>query len=635
LTHVRDDVKRCVAPLASIALTHDRACHLLVRAVNASSLSALAVLAAGLALVLAAATGAVACHGGSSGNAVADASATDSGDEMAMPCNEAGAFDSGVDAATVTLPTACALPPQGCNPLDATGCDTSGGQTCDLARTGSFECAPVGSAGPAALGAACDGLAGPFCGPSLTCLAGQCVTFCCADSDCSGSGSCVPLPAMRASGGNVGTCVAPGADDAGAPDATPVDAGADGGPTVVGNHVAVFEGRGFLVPWTSWSDAITRELAWYQTTCGQVSGYPVFATAVHLDGNCQLSKDDAIPAMQDGTGILSYLEYYQLGNRQNPQLLAVARSIADYLVGEAVTPDAGAYPAFPRSTGQAEAVPQPPDCGTQDDQPYEIEPDKGGIAGHALMMLAAETGDATYSTAALHIAQTLAATMVAGTPSSTPWPFRADYRTGAGRGVVSSNLSYILRLFDDLLPAHPELSKPRAQLWSYIKNVQIPDLSCSGYPLWVQFFEDGDFELNRNAWAPLSLARYLLEQQSALDPDWQADTAALLDFVNENFVDVIQGFPVCVEQDFDREPFGGILSTYGAVNAMYAKVAGTTPQRLHAYQALTILVYAINDDGCPVDLALSAGRGGWQEDAHLDKLHNFADALNAFPDWAN
>lgn len=65
------------------------------------------------------------------------------------------------------------------------------------------------------------------------------------------------------------------------------------------------------------------------------------------------------------------------------------------------------------------------------------------------------------------------------------------------------------------------------------------------------------------------------------------------------------------------------------------KIAQTLAERLHAYQALTLLVYAINDDGCPVDLALSAGRGGWQEDAHLDKVHNFVDALNAFPAWGN
>ena len=147
--------------------------------------------------------------------------------------------------------------------------------------------------------------------------------------------------------------------------------------------------------------------------------------------------------------------------------------------------------------------------------PYEIAPDKGGIAGHALMQLSAATGDATYASAALRIAQTLVANMAPGDAASTPWPFRADWRTGASRGPVSSNLSYILRLFDDLLPTHPELAAPRAALWSYIKGYQLPDIYCGG-SLWVECFEDGQFDLNRNAWAPLSLAAYMIEQQVAL-----------------------------------------------------------------------------------------------------------------------
>jgi hypothetical protein len=608
-------------------------------------LARLAPLACALATSVAGLAGLAACHstpGSAGGN---DASASHgAGEEGVSPCLDGSLPEASTDAAaaTVALPATCGLPPQACSPLGATGCDIAAGQTCDLAQSGSFACARVGPGAGAALGQPCDGVAGPFCGPSLTCVAGQCAAFCCADSDCPGSASCTALRAMRASGGNVGTCALAGTADAGSAEAgfdAGFDAGedaalGDAGPPVVGNHVAVYEGRGFLVPWTPWGDALSREMSWYQSTCPRVSGFPIYATAVHLDGNCQVTVADAIPAMQDGTGILSYLKYYAMGQRQDPQLLAVARSLADYLLDDALTPDGGAYayPGFPRSTGHAEAVPQPADCGTQADQPYEIEPDKGGIAGHALMMLAAETGDATYTNAALRIARTLVANMVPGTATSTPWPFRADYRTGAGRGSVSSNLSYILRLFDDLLPTYPELQKPRAQLWSYIKNVQIPDVLCLGH-LWVQFFEDGAYTLNRNAWAPLSLARYLLEKQDALDPDWKADTALLLGFVNDNFVDEVQGFPVCIEQDFDRKPFGGILSTYGAVLAMYAKAVGTTAERLHAYQALTILVYAINDDGCPVDLALSSGRGGWQEDAHLDKIHNFVDALGAFPEW--
>jgi hypothetical protein len=44
-------------------------------------------------------------------------------------------------------------------------------------------------------------------------------------------------------------------------------------------------------------------------------------------------------------------------------------------------------------------------------------------------------------------------------------------------------------------------------------------------------------------------------------------------------------------------------------------------------------LYGIDEDGCPRDSLIENKRGGWQEDAHTDKIHNFMDALRAFPEW--
>jgi hypothetical protein len=58
-------------------------------------------------------------------------------------------------------------------------------------------------------------------------------------------------------------------------------------------------------------------------------------------------------------------------------------SMGDYLVAETLTPGGGSYPRFTRSTGLRQQFPLAADCGSQSDRPYEIEPDKGGIAGYA------------------------------------------------------------------------------------------------------------------------------------------------------------------------------------------------------------------------------------------------------------
>ena len=407
-----------------------------------------------------------------------------------------------------------------------------------------------------------------------------------------------------------------------------------GDPVRLGGHAARYAADGTLLPWTAWTDALAREMAWYQR-CPDEQGYPRFISMTFLDGDYQpiAGRPDSIPATQNGLGIISYLKYHRFTGRTHPEYLRTARLMGDYLLREALTPDEGRYPKFPRSTGHRGAFPQPPDCGSQDDRPYEIQPDKGGIAGYALLELAAETHDERYAAAARQIARVLAANMRPGDATHSPWPFRADYRTGEARGEISGDMAYILRLFDRLLArGDKEFAAPRAQLWTWIHDRQLPDAAGAGR-LWVEFFEDHHNQTNRTAWAPLALAAYLLEERDRLSPAWQAEAKTLIEFVNRNFVRARFGVAVCGEQDEDLDPWGGINSTWGAVLARYTAATGSPEYRRLGEQALTLCLYAVDEDGAPRDSLHNAARGGWQEDAHTDKVHNIVDALEACPDW--
>ncbi len=403
----------------------------------------------------------------------------------------------------------------------------------------------------------------------------------------------------------------------------------------IGNHKAVYDRNGALLPWTSWTDALSREMNWY-LQCPLEFGYPRFVWMTFMTGNYlpDPNRTDFIPATQNGMGIISYLKYYTYDPLKNKKLIAWAKYVGDYLVKESCTPDSGAYPRFTRSTGICAKMPQPPDCGTQGDAPYDIQPDKGGIAGYALLLLYKQTKEKIYFEQALHNARVLVQNMRDGDSLHSPWPYRADYRTDVARGDVSSNMTYILRLFDELLGLnYDEFKTPRARLWDWIRNYQIPNASKDGM-LWAQFFEDHHRPENRNAWSPLNMVRYLIERKQELDPDWQKHSRELIDFVNRTFTGIRSGVTVCGEQDFDRNPWGGIVSTYGAVLAMYAKATGTNEFKNLARGALNFAIYATDEDGCPGEQASYPCRGGWQEDAHTDKIHNFLDAINAFPEWA-
>jgi hypothetical protein len=404
---------------------------------------------------------------------------------------------------------------------------------------------------------------------------------------------------------------------------------------IIGNHPAVYDAEGILLPWTSWTDAITREMNWY-FACPLERGYPRFVVMTFMDGDYQAiaKRPDFIPAMQNGMGIISYLKYYAWTRKGNPKTLEFARYMGDYLVKESLTPDGGRYPRFTRSTGTREMFPQPADSGCQADKPYEVEPDKGGIAGYALVLLYEETNDQRYLDQALQNGRVLAANMQSGDDQHSPWPFRVDYRTGEGRGPIAANMSYNLRLFDKLLDhGYTEFRQPRERLWKWIAQYQIPSLTKDG-SLWVQFFEDHAEDGNRNSWSPLNLARYLIEKREALDPEWKGDAKVLIDFAAKYFTSVRDGVPVCGEQTTDKNPWGGADSTYGAVLAMYSAATGSMQYKALAWQALNYSLYAVNDDGCPRDGAWHPGRGGWQEDAHTDRIHNYMDAIAAFPEWA-
>ncbi|MGA8027640.1 MAG: hypothetical protein WB992_10870 [Bryobacteraceae bacterium] len=404
----------------------------------------------------------------------------------------------------------------------------------------------------------------------------------------------------------------------------------------LGSHQAKYAADGSLVPWISWSDALDREMAWY-LKCPDDHGYPRFVSTTFMDGKYEPlpNRPDCIPSMQNGMGIVSYLKYYRYKHGSDQRFLEVARSMGDYLVREALTPDAGKYPRFTRSTGWRHEFPQAPNSGSQDDRPFEIQPDKGGIAGYALVLLYAETKNKPYLDQALQNARVLVSNMGRGDNTHSPWPFRADYRTGEARGDLSGNMTYILRLFDKLIATgYSEFQKPRDALWAWIRDYQIPSASKDGM-LWVEFFEDHHSQKNRTAWAPLNLARYLIEEKQKIDSDWQSHAKLLIDFVSKTFTSIRYGVAVCGEQDEDRDPWGGINSTYGAVLAMYSAATGSPEYKRVARQALTFTMYAVDEDGCPRDSLLDDHRGGWQEDAHTDKVHNIIDALTAFPEWAN
>ena len=339
-------------------------------------------------------------------------------------------------------------------------------------------------------------------------------------------------------------------------------------------------------------------------------------------------------------GILSYLKYWRYRGKSDPQVLATARKMGDYLVREARTPDRGPYPGFTRSTGNHTSFPLI--SSSQGDLKYGvnvIEPDKGGIAGYALVELYQATHDSRYLDQAAHNAHVLAKNMRKGDARHAPWPFRVDSVTGQHWGERSGDMVYILRLFDDLIAlGKKQYQAPRDALWNWIVTYQFAAGEGRDESLWIQFFEDMTVEDNRNSWAPLNMARYLIERKESIDPDWKRHAAACIDFAVRHFgVERPGGVLLMGEQDTDRRAWGGACSTFGSVAAMFYAAGGGEKYYEMAYRNLSWVTYFIRDNGVVCDQTGAwdmLREGGWQEDCHTDVVHNFMDAISAVPQFA-
>ena len=374
-----------------------------------------------------------------------------------------------------------------------------------------------------------------------------------------------------------------------------VDLSSDNLPTTqsekIGFHQTVYDVDGKLLPWTTWDDAIDREMNWYLNCPLDTHGYPIFVFTTFMDDDYKGYKSDIIPCTQDGMGIISYLKYWEYKGKTYQKALEWAKKMGDYLVYESLTPNEGAYPRFTRSTGNNSDFPiRRSSQGGAEYGENVIEPDKGGIAGYALVKLYEATRERRYLEQAIRNADDLMKNMRAGNASRSPWPFRVDAVTGTSWGERNGNMAFILRLFDALLAkGHDKYQEPRNDLWSWIKNYQIPAPDAGSENLWIQFFEDFAVEDNRNSWAPLEMARYLIEKRDTLDSDWYRDAEKLIQFSLTYFsVAKNGGVTLMCEQDTDMRPWGGACSKLGAVAALFYAAGGPERCREIAYRNLGV-----------------------------------------------
>jgi hypothetical protein len=429
-----------------------------------------------------------------------------------------------------------------------------------------------------------------------------------------------------------------------------------GAPTILGFFTPKCDANGLLLaPFAGGvQEAVDRSVAYYAAAPYDLPlshNFQPFVWATFMSGFDYLPTSlDIIAGMQDGMGLLSYVKLYKrakAGRGGNATAaLSAAVQLGDYLTIWALTPAHGVWANVSRSTGLN--IEWPLKTASQGDAAFGInciEVDRVAMTAFALLRLYEAVPTPRYLAHAVHSARVLAATQVDGNATDAPWPFRVDAVSGAFlNGHKNGEMAFALRLFRALAAppySMPEFAQPAARLWAWVRDVQLPTARPDVTPaecLFVNFFEDRTTTLdnNRNSWTAMELARLLVEEKAALDPDWQAHVESIFAYVLALFghASNVGNATIVGEQDDDNKPWGGANSKLAGVASLYGcasgKAAFSTLGRLNAFH---MAHFTDPTDGGrsanAYDVDVAPTRGGWTQDAWLDVLHNLVDHLEA------
>ena len=271
-----------------------------------------------------------------------------------------------------------------------------------------------------------------------------------------------------------------------------------------------------------------------------------------------------------------------------------------------------------------------------------LQPDKAGSFGAELVMLYKKTGDPKYLTAAVGIADSLAAHVQPGDAQNSPWPFRVNALTGQvhqvktkdGRTIsasYTSNWTPTLRLFEGLI------ALKRGNVAEYQKTSRIVSTWLKQYPLetnkWGPFFEDiptsdySDTEINAD-----TMAYFLLDH-----PDWAPHAKEMAGKALEWSYQTFQnhefekwGVIPINEQTVYKVPGNSHTSRHASTELLYCEKTGDCATKQEAIRRLTWATYTVDTDGknrYPRDDV-------WLTDGYGDYVRHYLRAMAADPELA-
>lgn len=424
-------------------------------------------------------------------------------------------------------------------------------------------------------------------------------------------------------------------------------------------HRACVDEDSKLVPWSNaespYADVADRAWAALEAVPSLPNGKPTYYTSALFAGAPPdvWAPGKGLPHHPAGVlamfvdSALSYFAY----SGDDRALRAVVLPFADHMLENGMTEATDAWANVPYSCADFGSLTyHGSSIGFESGDGYGyLEPDKVAEVGLAFLRLYEYGGDARYLDTAIACADALVAQRRAGDGERSPWPFRVDAATG--EDVLEpwgTQISGALRLFSELAridqgePAAYRLAHDEVLAWA----LEQPFLTND----WQHYFEDvaATPVQNRNQYAPLEFARYLLEHPE-VTPDAVAKAKQLIDWVAQVFgadfsnddgnggtlfePGMQYGAEAISEQELDTAKMGSHTARFASLLALYHEKTGDLGARSRAFRSFNWASYCESADGI-VNVGPNPREGFWFSDGYGDYIRHFMAGLGAVPEWA-
>lgn len=322
-------------------------------------------------------------------------------------------------------------------------------------------------------------------------------------------------------------------------------------------------------------------------------------------------------------------------------VMTIVKNMMDYYIAHGTSPANFAWPNFPYTTTNAGDTIFQGFTSASRFKLHEIQVDHAGEMGLTYYRMYLYSGEKKYLTAAIDVADVLAANARIGTAEKSVWPYRVLMNDGTIIAEYGANWTGCYMLLSNLVKAGignvDNYRDARDKAKAFILE----------YPMKTGYWTDGhsDTDVNSNTYKSnlsASNTTLCLFDFPELDPNWKSDIPMLINWTEDNFIfrtapgepSTMWGANIVGEQDDFNYKMDYQTARYAAECARWYAVSGDESYKEKAYRSLNWVTYCNDSTGKAFESPVSKGISTWWSDCYGECPRMFYQAFAGVPEFA-